>query len=64
MNDHWIFLDPNEVKSSMSSKNPASIMVLAVISSHGNVMPPNFFEDRKTVTKDIYLEVLRSKVIP
>ena len=38
-------------------------MVLAVIRSHGNVMLPHFFEAGKTVTKDIYLKVLRSKVI-
>ena len=48
----------------MSVKNLASIMVLAIISSHRDIIPPHFFETRKTVTKDIYLEVLRSKVIP
>lgn len=46
-NDRWICLDPDEVQPSMASKKPASVMVLAIISSQGDVMPPTSLRQAK-----------------
>ncbi|QQP55662.1 Uncharacterized protein FKW44_000076 [Caligus rogercresseyi] len=50
-NVRWICQDPKEVKPTMSSKKPAAVMTLAVISSEGDVMVPHFFQANETVIK-------------
>ncbi|QQP34977.1 Transposable element tcb2 transposase [Caligus rogercresseyi] len=57
-NDRWICLDADEVKPFMKTKNPASNMFLAVISTEGDVMPPYFFQKKETVNKEVYKRVL------
>ncbi|QQP51465.1 Transposable element tcb2 transposase [Caligus rogercresseyi] len=57
-NERWICLDADEVKPFMKTKNPASNMVLAVISTEGDVMPPYFFQKKETVNKEVYKRVL------
>ncbi|QQP41915.1 Transposable element tcb2 transposase [Caligus rogercresseyi] len=63
-NDRWICLDADEVKPFMKTKNPASNMVLAVISTEGDVMPPYFFQKKETVNKEVYKRVLEEVVVP
>lgn len=48
----------------MTSKHPASVMVLGVISTEGHVMPPHFFEVGQKVNQAVYQEVLNDVVIP
>ncbi|QQP56749.1 Transposable element tcb2 transposase [Caligus rogercresseyi] len=48
----------------MKTKNPASNMVLAVISTEGDVMPPYFFQKKETVNKEVYKQVLEEVVVP
>ena len=47
-----------------ATKLPAGLHVLEVISSEGNVMPPHFFGKGQTVTKEIYLNVMKKVVKP
>ncbi|QQP52854.1 Transposable element tcb1 transposase, partial [Caligus rogercresseyi] len=54
---------PKEVKSH-SSKKPAAVMTLTVISSEGDVMVPHFFQVNETVNKTVYLDVLKRVVEP
>ena len=63
-NDRWICLDPDEVHPVMKTKMPASVMVMAVISSEGHVMPPHFFKAGENVNTDVYLKVLTEVVVP
>ena len=44
-NDRFITDDPEEVPIVMSTKFPTSVMVLGVMSSDGDVMPPYFFPE-------------------
>ena len=39
-NDRWLCDDPKKVPVVMSSKFPASVMVLGVVSNEGDIMPP------------------------
>ena len=62
--DRWLARDPDDVPVVMKTKNPSSVMCLAVISSAGDVMPPHFFRAKETVTKEVYLAVLKEKLVP
>ena len=42
----------------------ATVMVFAVVSSEGNIMPPHIFEVGLKVNTKVYLDVLKSVVIP
>ena len=48
----------------MKTKFPATVMVFGVVSSEGHIMPPNIFEVGLKVTTKVYLDVLKSVVIP
>ena len=48
----------------MTSKNPASVMVLGVISSDGHVMPPHFFSAGLKINQHVYKQVLEDVVVP
>lgn len=61
-NSRWIAADPSEVPSVTKTKHPAHVMVLGVISSEGDVMPPHFFT--QNVNKEVYLAVLQDVVKP
>ncbi|QQP40798.1 Uncharacterized protein FKW44_014966 [Caligus rogercresseyi] len=63
-NDRWICLDADEVKPFMKTKNPASNMILAVISTEGDIMPPYFFQKKETVNREVYKRVLEEVVVP
>ncbi|UYV65933.1 hypothetical protein LAZ67_3005915 [Cordylochernes scorpioides] len=63
-NDRWICKDPLEIPVVMHTKFPASVMVLGVISSEGDVMPPHFFEKGLRMNADTYINVLETVVKP
>lgn len=63
-NDRWICKDPTEVPVVMHTKFPATVMVLGVISSEGDVMPPYFFEQGHRVNAVAYIHVLETVVKP
>ncbi|CAH2005679.1 unnamed protein product [Acanthoscelides obtectus] len=46
------------------TKFPASVHVLGVLSSEGDVMPPHFFENGQTVNKEVYVQVLTNDGAP
>ncbi|QQP49444.1 Uncharacterized protein FKW44_010123 [Caligus rogercresseyi] len=39
-------------------------MVLGIVASYGNKMPPHFFRPNGKVNSDVYYKVLRYKVLP
>ena len=39
-------------------------MVLGVVSSNGDIMPPHFFGDKETVNAEVYIRVLDEVVKP
>ncbi|UYV63624.1 hypothetical protein LAZ67_2005052 [Cordylochernes scorpioides] len=63
-NDRWICKDPSEIPVVMHTKFPASVMVLGVISSEGDVMPLHFFEKGLRMNADTYINVLETVVKP
>ena len=48
----------------MKTKFSATVMVFGVVSSEGHIMPPHIFEVRLKVNTKVYLDVLKSVVIP
>ncbi|QQP50599.1 Transposable element tcb2 transposase, partial [Caligus rogercresseyi] len=40
------------------------IMVMGVICSNGSVMPPHFFGPKEKVNTEVYLNVLKTVVVP
>ena len=48
----------------MKTKFPATVMVFGVVSSEGYIMPPHIFEVGWKVNTKVYLDVLKSVVIP
>ena len=48
----------------MKTKFPATVLVFGVVSSEGNIMPPHIFEVGLKVNTKVYLDVLKSVVIP
>ena len=48
----------------MKTKFPATVMVLGVVSSEGNVMSPHIFEVSLKVNTKVYLDVLNSVANP
>ena len=63
-NDRWLAEDPEEVPVIGKSKCPASVHVLGVVSSEGDVMPPHFFDQGQRVTREVYLSALDRVVKP
>ena len=43
---------------------PGSVMVLGVVCSNGDIMPPHFFGDKETVNAEVYIRVLDEVVKP
>ena len=48
----------------MKTKFPAMVMVFGVVSSEGHIMPPHIFEVGLKVNNKVYLDVLKTVVIP
>ena len=48
----------------MKRKFPATVMVFSMVSSEGRIMPPHIFEVGLKVNTKVYLDVLKSVVIP
>ena len=48
----------------MKTKFLATVMVFGAVSSEGHIMPPHIFEVRLKVNTKVYLDVLKSVVIP
>ena len=48
----------------MKTKFPATVMIFDVVSSEGHIMPPHIFEVDLKVNTKVYLNVLKSVVIP
>ena len=48
----------------METKFPATVIVFGVVSSKGHIMPPHIFEVGLKVNTKVYLDMLKSVVIP
>ena len=48
----------------MKTKFPATVMVFGVVSNEGHILPPHIFEVCLKVNTKVYLDVLKSVVIP
>ena len=55
-NNRWICKEPSKGLLVFRSKKPAACIVLGVISSEGDVMPPHFFPQGLKINKKVYLE--------
>ena len=60
----WIATNNRDVPRVMKTKFPATVMVFGVLSSEGHIMPPHIFEVGLKVNTKVYLDVLKSVVIP
>ena len=60
----WIATNNRDVPRVMKTKFPAMVMVFGVLSSEGHIMPPHFFEVGLKVNTKMYLDVLKSVVVP
>ena len=60
----WIATNNRDVPSVMTIKFPATVMVFSAVSSEGHIMPPHIFEVGLKVNRKVYLNVLKSVVIP
>ena len=60
----WIATDNRDMPKVMKTKFPARVMVFGVVSSKGHIMPPHIFEVGLKVNTKVYLDVMKSVVIP
>ena len=60
----WIATNNRDVPRVIKTKLPATVMVFGVVSSEGHIMPPYIFEVGLKVNTKVYLDVLKSVVIP
>ena len=60
----WIATNNRDVPKVMKTKFPVTVMVFGVVSSEGHIMPPHIFEVGFRVNTKVYLDVLKSVVIP
>ena len=56
--------DVSEVRRVSKTKHPASVMMLGVVASNGEKMPPVWFKTGYRLTAADYREVLATKVLP
>ena len=63
-NDRFITNNPDEVPIVISTKFSASVMVLGVVLSEGDVMPPHFFDEGLRIAAKDYIQVLETIVKP
>ena len=60
----WIATNNRDVPRVMKTKFPATVMVFGVLSSEGHIMLPHIFEVGLKVNTKVYVDVLKSVVIP
>ena len=60
----WIATNNRDVPRVMKTKFPATDIVSGVVSSEGHIMPPHIFEVDLKVNTKVYMDVLKSVVIP
>ena len=60
----WIATNNRNMPRVMKRKFPATVMVFGVVSSEGHIIPPHIFEVGLKVNTKVYLDVLKSVVIP
>ena len=60
----WIATNNRDVSRVMKTNFPATVMVIGVVSREGHIMPPHIFEVGLKVNTKVYLDVLKSVVIP
>ena len=60
----WIATNNRDMPRVMKTKFPATAMVFGVVSSEGHIMPPHIFQVGLKVNTKVYLDVLKSVVIP
>ena len=60
----WIATNNRDVPRVMKTKFSATVMVFGVVWSEGHIMPPHIFEVGLKVNTKVYLDVLKSVVIP
>ena len=60
----WIATNNRDVPRVMKTKFPATVMVFGLVSSEGHIMPPHIFKVGLKVNTKVYLDVLKSVVIP
>jgi inhibitor of nuclear factor kappa-B kinase subunit alpha len=63
-NDRFIAETPDEVKGVYRTKHPAQVMVLGVLGSDGQKMPPYFFKAGEKIGTEAYYKVLRFTILP
>ena len=63
-NNRWLCTSIDQVPIVMSTKFPATVMVLGVVSNEGDVMPPYFFPKGLKINMEEYIKVLRDVVKP
>ena len=63
-NHRSIARNNRDVPRVMKTKFPTTVMVFGVVSSEGYIMPPHIFEVGLKVNIKVYLNVLKSVVIP
>ena len=60
----WIATNNRDMPRVIKTKSPAMVMVFGVVSSEGHIMSPHIFEVGLKVNTKVYLDVLKSVVIP
>ena len=60
----WIATNNRNVPRVMKTKFPATVMVFGVVSSESHIMPHHIFEIGLKVNTKVYVDVLKSVVIP
>ena len=60
----WMAMNNRDVPRVMKTKFPATVMVFGVVSSEGHIMLPHILEVGLKVNTKVYLDVLKSVVIP
>ena len=60
----WIATNNRDMHRVMKRKFPATVMVFGLVSSEGHIMPSHIFEVGLKVNTKVYLDVLKSVVIP
>ena len=63
-NHRWIATNNWDVPRVMKTKFPATVMVFGVVSSKGHIMPSHIFKVSLKVNTKVYLDMLKSVVIP
>lgn len=63
-NDRWLAESKSDVKGVFRTKHPTQVMVLGILGSDGQRMPPYFFGPNEKINTECYYKVLRYTVLP